>query len=131
MVAHVQWLWRGVPRGCVDKPTLDCLVLGRCGDGYWGWGCVLWDTVNERASCCMSWGWASNVLDLGGGRGVEVVMELIAAAFSGDVAEVRRLAALRVDVNVEGPGGARPLHYAAQNGHVLWERTCTQKMPME
>jgi hypothetical protein len=77
---------------------------------------------------------ASNVLDLGGRRGVEVVMELLDAAHDGDVgdvAEVRRLAALRVDVNVEGPGGARPLHYAAQNGHVLWERTCTQKMPME
>jgi ankyrin repeat protein len=54
----------------------------------------------------------------GGGRGVELVMELVQAVRNGNVSEVRRQAVLGVDVNVEGAGGVRPLHYAANNGNM-------------
>ena len=43
---------------------------------------------------------------------------LINAAAVGDVATIRRLAAEGADVNLPGDGGARPLHWAAQEGHV-------------
>jgi ankyrin repeat protein len=45
-------------------------------------------------------------------------MALLEAAYRGNVAEVRRLAALGVDVNAEGLGGVRPLHWAAFKGRV-------------
>jgi ankyrin repeat protein len=51
------------------------------------------------------------------------VMELRAAAGSGDVAEVRRLVALGADVNAQGVGGMSPLHCAAANGQVEAMRT--------
>jgi ankyrin repeat protein len=62
----------------------------------------------------------------GGCSGIEVAMELRSAAGSGDVAEVRRLAALGADVNMEDYNRARPLHYAACNGHVEVLRTLVE-----
>ena len=45
-------------------------------------------------------------------------MELFQASRNGNVAEVRRLAALGADVNVDGGAGWRPLHHAALYGQV-------------
>jgi ankyrin repeat protein len=43
--------------------------------------------------------------------------QLINAAAVDDVVNIRRLVE-GADVNVAGAGGARPLHWAAQEGHV-------------
>jgi hypothetical protein len=42
-------------------------------------------------------------------RSIEVAMELLKAAYNGNVAEARRLVATGVDVNAEDEDG-RPLH---------------------
>jgi hypothetical protein len=47
---------------------------------------------------------------------MEVQMWLINVAAVGDVVTIRRLVAKGADVNVQGDGGARPLHAAAQHG---------------
>jgi hypothetical protein len=44
--------------------------------------------------------------------------QLINAAAFDDVATIRRMVAEGADVNVRGDEGARPLHFAAQEGHV-------------
>jgi ankyrin repeat protein len=53
-------------------------------------------------------------------------MALLEAAYRGNVDEVRRLAALGVDVNAEGLGGVRPLHWAALMGRVEAMRTLVE-----
>jgi ankyrin repeat protein len=45
-------------------------------------------------------------------------MALLEAAYRGNVAEVRRLAALGADVNAGDEYGERPLHWAALMGRV-------------
>jgi hypothetical protein len=42
------------------------------------------------------------------------------AAANCGVVTIRRMAAEGADVNVHGPGGAKPLHFAAANG--MWMR---------
>jgi ankyrin repeat protein len=62
---------------------------------------------------------------LGFGRWVQrtkEVMDLIAAARSGQLKVVRRLVTLGADVNVQNDRGQRPLHWSVVNGHVdvMW-----------
>ena len=47
---------------------------------------------------------------------MEELMPLHDAAEVDDVVTIRRLVAKGADVNVQGDGGARPLHAAAQHG---------------
>jgi ankyrin repeat protein len=49
---------------------------------------------------------------------IKVAMELLKAAYNGNVAEARRLVVQGADVNAKDGVGWRPLHYAAQEGHV-------------
>lgn len=75
--------------------------------------------LNRRLSCALSVAFALLVADASraqvppGAPQVAAYRGLHAAAYRGDVAEIRRLAAAGVDLNVRDPHGRTPVHVAS------------------